>query len=482
MNVLAGLEPREVFQYFEEICQIPHGSGDTKAISDYLVNFAKAQGLSYRQDALGNVIIIKDAAPGYEDADTVMIQGHMDMVCEKNGEIKHNFAKDPLPLCVIDDDVFSKGTTLGGDDGIAIAYGLALLAGKEYRHPRIEFVATVDEEIGMLGATGLDLSDSKAKILLNIDSEEEGVLLASCAGGVRGTCTVPVRYKEKSGEKYDLVVCGCKGGHSGTEIDKYRANANIVMGRLLHFLGTKLEYDITTLQGGLQDNAIPREANAEILVQNEDMDDFESLIREFEATIQNEFRAQEKNISVYCENRGHCKEMVLTRNMKERVIFLLNTIPDGVQKMSMETPGLVQTSLNVGIMRLKAQEFALTCALRSSISSEKHALSDKLRYLCETIGGAYTIKGNYPAWEYNEHSKIRQIMVSIYEKNYGKKPEIQGIHAGLECGIIYSKIKGIDVVSFGPDIKDIHTPKEKLSISSTARTWDFLLEVLENCK
>lgn len=481
MSVLDSLEPKKVFQYFEEICQIPHGSGNTQAISNYLVSFAEKHGLMVEQDELGNVFMIKEASQGYELADTVMLQGHMDMVCEKTGESKHNFNKDPLPLCTIDDDVFSRNTTLGADDGIAIAYALAFLEG-DYPHPRVEFVATVDEEIGMLGATGMDLSKSKAKTLLNIDSEEEGIFLASCAGGLRGTCSVPVRYKDRSGEKYDLVVCGCKGGHSGTEIDKYQANANIIMGRLLHFLGTKLEYDITTLQGGLQDNAIPREANAEILVQNEDMDDFESLIREFERTIQNEFRAQEKNISIYCQDRGFCKEAVLTRNTKERVIFLLNTIPDGVQKMSMETLGLVQTSLNVGIMRLRSKEFTLECALRSSIKSEKYALSAKLRYLTETIGGTYNEKGDYPAWEYNEKSRIRQIMSTTYEKNTGKKPLIQGIHAGLECGIIYSKINGIDIVSFGPDIKDIHTPRETLSISSTQRTWQLLLDVMENCR
>lgn len=480
MDVLKDLEPKDVFRYFEEICRIPHGSGNTEEISNYLASFAKEHALSYTQDAMGNIIIVKEASAGFESADTVMIQGHMDMVCEKNSNCRHNFRKDPLSLCLIDDYVFAKGTTLGGDDGIAVAMALAILAG-DYEHPRLEIVLTVDEEIGMLGATGINLSDCKAKKLLNLDSEEEGILLTSCAGGLKATCTVPVRYKTKNGTKYDLVVCGLNGGHSGTEIDKYLGNANIIMGRLLHFLGTKLEYDIITLQGGLQDNAIPREANAEILVQNEDMDAFENIIREFEATIRNEYSANEKNISVYCENNGKTKTDVLTPKTKERVIFLLNTVPDGVQKMSMATKGLVQTSLNFGIMRLRDHEFSLTAAVRSSVKSEKEALSSKLRYLTETIGGTYNEAGDYPAWEYREKSRLREIMIDVYEEMYGEKPVTAGIHAGMECGVIYEKMKGIDAVSCGPNILDIHTPKERLSVSSTQRTFEYLLRVLKEC-
>lgn len=480
MNVLKDLEPKEVFSYFEDICKIPHGSGNTKEISDYLAAFAEEHSLACTQDTMGNVIIIKEASEGYEDADTVMLQGHMDMVCEKNSDCRHNFKKDPLNLCVIDDYVFAKGTTLGGDDGIAVAMALAVLAGN-YIHPRLEVVITVDEEIGMLGASGLDLSGCRAKKLINIDSEEEGILLTSCAGGLRATCTVPVRHTENSGTRYELVICGLNGGHSGTEIDKYLGNANILMGRLLHFLETKLEYDIIALQGGLQDNAIPREANAEILVQSEDMDYFESLIREFEQTIKNEYSANEKNISVYCENHGKSDADVLTPKTKERVVFLLNTVPDGVQKMSMATKGLVQTSLNFGIMRLRDNEFSLTAAVRSSVKSEKEALSAKLRYLTETIGGTYQEAGEYPAWEYREDSELRDIMVDVYRKMYGEEPVVAGIHAGMECGVIYEKMNGIDAVSCGPDILGIHTPKEKLSISSTKRTFDYLLNILEEC-
>ncbi|NBH81802.1 aminoacyl-histidine dipeptidase [bacterium C-53] len=480
MDVLKALQPQAVFSYFEDICRIPHGSGNTKEISDYLVSFAKEHSLSHTQDEMGNVIIVKEASKGFEQADTVMLQGHMDMVCEKNSDCRHDFKKDPLNLCVVDDYVFAKGTTLGGDDGIAVAMALAILAG-DYEHPRLEVVVTVDEEIGMLGATGLDLSGCQAKKMINIDSEEEGILLTSCAGGLRATCSVPVRHKSKSGTKYELVVCGLNGGHSGTEIDKYLGNANIIMGRLLHFLETKLEYDLVTLQGGLQDNAIPREANANIIVQSEDMDHFEALIREFEQTIKNEYSANEKNISVYCENQGKTKENVLTPKTKERVIFLLNTVPDGVQKMSMATKGLVQTSLNFGIMRLRDNEFSLTAAVRSSVKSEKYALSAKLRYLTETIGGTYQEAGTYPAWEYRETSELRDIMVDVYEKMYGEKPVVAGIHAGMECGVIYEKMNGIDAVSCGPNILSIHTPKEKLSISSTKRTFEYLLNVLKEC-
>lgn len=479
---LKNLQPEAVFRYFEEICAIPHGSSSTKQISDYLVSFAKEHGLFYIQDKSNNVIIVKEATVGYENSDTVMLQGHMDMVCEKNFDHKHDFDKDGLNLCVVDDYIFAVGTTLGGDDGIALAMILAVFADDTLKHPRLEAVFTVDEEIGMLGAKALDTSVLQARKLINIDSEEEKVLLTSCAGGLRARASVPVRYKEKKGTRYDLVVCGLNGGHSGTEIHKYLGNANIIMGRLLHFLGTALDYSLINLSGGLQDNAIPRESKAEILVRDEDMDHFEGLIRRFEKTIQNEYRANEENISVYCKNQGYTVCSALTPKTRERIVFLLNTIPDGVQKMSMEMTDLVQTSLNLGTIKIHNNEFTLKSAIRSSISSEKYALSAKLRYLTETIGGVYSEEGDYPAWEYQKHSPLREIMKDVFVEQYHMEPIIKGLHAGLECGIFYEKMPGIDMVSICPDVLDIHTTKERLSISSTERTYRFLVSVLEKCK
>jgi dipeptidase D len=484
MSVLTNIEPMNVFKYFEEICAIPHGSDNTSTISQYCVDFAKSHDLKYVQDELGNVIIYKPASAGYEASKPIILQGHLDMVCEKNFESdsKHDFEKDGLRLAQTDDFIYAKGTTLGADDGIAVAICLAILEDDSIKHPPLEILLTVDEEIGMLGINALDFSKLSAKRMINIDNEKEGELLVSSAGGMRSKCSIPVRYVEKSGSKYNIVLCGLRGGHSGSEIDKYRGNANILMGRLLHFIGKNINFDLCYLKGGLQDNAIPREAQAEILVHEKDAYEFEELISRFEATIQNEFRIIEKNITIYCEDKGPSTERALTAKTKERVVFLLMTIPDGVQKMSPETDSLVQTSLNAGIMRLRENSFNMQICIRSSVSSEKYALGDKLKYLTETIGGTYSAEGDYPAWEYNSKSELRDIMFRTYQQCMGHNPTLAGIHAGLECGIAYKNIPGVDIVSIGPDIDNIHTPKEKLSIPSTQRIWMYLLKVLENCK
>ncbi|MCR5268325.1 MAG: aminoacyl-histidine dipeptidase [Lachnospiraceae bacterium] len=483
MRILENLQPEKVFYYFEEICAIPHGSGNTEAISSYVVNFARSKGLTYVSDQLGNVIIYKPASEGYERSAPVILQGHMDMVCEKNYELasKFDFKKDALKLEVSDEYVYAKGTTLGGDDGIAVAYMLALLDGS-YKHPAIECVFTVDEETGMDGAQNLDTSYLKGRKLLNLDNEEEGEILTSCAGGSRVICRVPVRYCEMQGIKCNLVICGLQGGHSGTEIDKYHGNANLLMGRMLHFVGKQINYSIASLNGGLQDNAIPREAKAQILVDAQDVEKLEGIVSEYQKIIRNEYRAVEHNITIYCETFDNVRKSVLTPKTKERAVFLLMTIPDGIQKMSMNTEHLVQTSSNAGIMRLLDDYFELIVSVRSSITSEKIALRDKIQYLTETIGGTYTVESDYPAWEFKEDSPLRSLVFDVYQQQYGKNPHMVGIHAGLECGIFYEKMPDLDIVSFGPTIENIHTPKEKLDIRSTKDTWEFLLKILEALK
>ncbi|MBR4168781.1 MAG: aminoacyl-histidine dipeptidase [Lachnospiraceae bacterium] len=483
MRILNNLQPEKVFYYFEEICSIPHGSGNMEAISSYVVNFAKSHELTYVTDQTGNVIIYKCASKGYEKAPAVILQGHMDMVCEKNYELasKFDFKKDGLKLEVSDEYVYAKGTTLGGDDGIAIAYMLALLDG-DYTHPAIECVFTVDEETGMYGAWALDTAYLKGRRLLNLDNELQGEILTSCAGGSRVICRVPVRYCEMQGVKCNLVICGLQGGHSGTEIDKYRGNANLLMGRMLHFVGKQISYEIVSLNGGLQDNAIPREAKAQILVDAQDVEKLEGIVAEYEKIIQNEYHSVEHNITIYCETFDSVRKSVLTPKTRERAIFLLMTIPDGIQKMSMNTEHLVQTSSNAGIMRLLDDYFELIVSVRSSITSEKIALRDKIQYLTETIGGKYIVESDYPAWEYKEDSALRTLVFDVYQQCFGRNPHMVGIHAGLECGIFYEKLPDLDIVSFGPTVENIHTPKEKLDIRSTQETWDFLLKVLEALK
>ena len=483
MSKFSSLEPKRVFEIFEEICAIPHGSGNTDAISAYIAGFAERLSLSCIRDEDNNVFIKAPASRGFEGSAPVLLQGHMDMVCEKNSQSRHDFKKDPLDIDFMDDDIFARGTTLGADDGIAVAYILALLE-SDHPHPPLECLFTTDEEVGMEGVKAFDFSKVSARRVINLDSEDEGVIYVSCAGGMRSKLTVPVKRYENSGVHINIIISGLNGGHSGDMIDRYNANAIIVMGRLLHFLSKQHKFHIISLQGGLMDNAIPREANCHILISRSNSGDLEKLIAEFEKTIKNEFSANEKNLMIYCENMGESTEQVLKPRLQERVIFLLNTVPDGVQNMCVDEKqkGLVKTSLNFGIMRLKEEKFELEAALRSSVSSEKYALSDKLRYLVESIGGSYGEYGDYPAWEFNETSPLLNTLTSVYEKLYKKEPVVKGIHAGLECGVIYHNLKPVDIVSFGPEITGAHTPKEKLSISSAQRTWELLLSLLEELK
>ncbi|MBO6148216.1 MAG: aminoacyl-histidine dipeptidase [Lachnospiraceae bacterium] len=486
MDKFADLEPSSVFRFFAEISSIPRGSGNMGAISQYVLDFARERGYAARKDEFSNVVVFCPASPGMEDRPTVMLQGHLDMVCEKSADSRHDFKKDPLDLRQMDDCIYAASTTLGADDGIAVAYALAIMDDRSIVHPPLELVFTADEEVGMVGATGLDTSDLKAKYLLNLDSEREGVFLSSSAGGLRAFLSVPVKYTKKSGEKYSILVSGFQGGHSGGEIDKYRGNANLIMGRLLHFLSVNgVGLDIYSLQGGLMINAIPRDAACRaLLATDEDAAKLEKLIPEFEKTIKNEYKATDKNIMIYCDRKGRDEKPVLHKKMQERLIFLLNTLPDGVIRMSQEeaTRGLVETSLNMGIMRLTEKSFEIEAALRSSVSTAKYALAEKLRYLVETIGGSYEESGDYPAWEYREDSKIIPFISGLYTEMSGRAAEVSGVHMGVECGIFYEKMPDLDIVSFGPDISGAHTPSERMSIPSAKRTWDLLLRVLKEIK
>ncbi|MBQ7583672.1 MAG: aminoacyl-histidine dipeptidase [Lachnospiraceae bacterium] len=484
MSVLSGIKPEKVFEFFEELCSIPHGSGNTREMSDHLKDFAVSRGLRVNQEPCGNIVIYKDATPGYEKSPSICLQGHMDMVCEKASDSRHNFKKDPLPIAVMDDEVFSRGTTLGADDGIAVAMILAILDSGEYEHPALEAVFTVDEETGMEGAKLLNYSSIKSRRVINLDSEDEGVCYISCAGGLRGNIDLPVDMKDHTGIEYDVVISGLHGGHSGELIDRYYANAIILMGRLLRFLQQRMKFRIIELSGGLMDNAIPREAGCHIQVSNENSTTFEQTIAEFEGIIQNEYRANEKNLMIYCENLGETTRRVLRNESAKRVMYLLTAVPDGVIKMCREKgqENLVQTSLNFGIMRLSDDRFNLEAGVRSSISSEKHALSGRLKVIAEAVGAEYTEKGNYPAWEYNEDSELLSMLIRLYESAYGESPVVKGIHAGLECGVIYNALKPVDIISFGPTIKRAHTPKETLSISSTGRTFKLLCDLLKELR
>lgn len=482
MSVLEQIKPENVFYYFEEICRIPHASGSTKAISDYVVQFAVKNKLRYIQDERNNVIIYKDAYAGYEEAPVTILQGHLDMVAEKTADSSHDFASDGLALFVDGDQIGAKDTTLGADDGIAVAFMLAILADPAYKHPALECVFTVDEEIGLLGARDLDTSVLKGKCMINLDSEEEGCLWISCAGGLTGTSCIPVTWQEAEGEVVHIRIHGLEGGHSGTEIDKNHANANLLMGRFLYELHEKINYLMVSCKGGAKDNAIPVAAEMTLLTDPEDREQLSEIASAIEQNLKKEYTGSDEGITVSVTFEGiRCVPVLSTVSM-EKIIFFLMHAPCGVAKMSGSIPGLVETSNNIGIVNLKEDAFVASSGIRSSVASAKKHISDKLRYITEFLGGEYTVEGEYPAWEYKKDSLLRELMIGCYQRMFGKEPDVRAIHAGLECGIFYEKIQDLDCVSFGPDMLDIHTVNERLSISSARRMWEYLLFVLENIK
>ena len=474
---LAGLEPASVFGYFEEICAIPHGSRNTKAISDYLVAFAKAHDLRHAQDELNNVLIFKDGTPGFEDHAPVILQGHMDMVCEKDEDCPVDMDKEGLDICYEGNLIRANGTTLGGDDGIAVAYALALLASKDIPHPPLEVVITVDEEIGMEGAAGVDLSGLKGRTLINIDSEEEGIFTVSCAGGARGTISVDFPRRAVYGPCVKLTVEGLQGGHSGVEIHKKLANANKIMGIFLSRVQELMPLCITKLSGGSKDNAIPRSCQVTLVAMGSNIERINAVAEQLQQEIRANF--DEPEAIVRGDDVDAFGGNALSTKDSEKLIKLLCDAPNGVQAWSQDMEGLVQTSLNLGVAVLDKQGLRLTFAVRSSVNQEKRELLARLQALAETYGGSYSEMGDYPAWEYKKDSHLRDTMVRVYQQMFHAQPQVVAIHAGLECGLLSEKLPGLDCVSIGPNMHDIHTSRETLEIESTKRTWEFLLEVLK---
>lgn len=478
MSVLGHLEPKSVFGYFEEICSIPHGSGNMDKISQFCVEFAKEQGLEYIVDDMKNVIIIKEATPGYEEVAPLIIQGHLDMVCDKRPDKEKDFLTEGLDLCTDGELIWADGTTLGGDDGIAVAYALALLSAKDLQHPRLEIVLTVDEETGLYGAEAVDLTMLKGKKLINIDSEDEGVFTVGCAGGLTLGCRIPMFTEEVEGAVYELKVCGLLGGHSGVEIDRGRANANVVLGRVLQVLDREVGVDIIKMAGGAKDNAIPRLAAAEILVSAEMDGKLKKLVKAQEAVLKNELHASDAGITLELTEKGTAVAEVLDATSKITAIHTLNNIPNGIQTYSMDIKGLVETSLNMGIMTMDGQELNMSFAVRSSLESAKKYLAERVILFVEMVGGDCEIKGDYPGWAYNPDSELRETFIRVYERMYGKQPVVEAIHAGLECGLFTKKIDGLDSISVGPNMHNVHTSEETLEVGSVQRTWDFLCQVI----
>ncbi len=481
MAVLENLAPARVFHFFEELCQIPHGSGNTRAVSDYCVRFAQSHGFEHYQDELNNVIIIKPATKGYEDSPAVIVQGHLDMVTEKTPECPIDFMKDGLKLCVDGDFVYADGTTLGGDDGIAVAMALALLESDDLPHPRLEAVFTIDEEVGMEGAQGLDVSPLRGRRMLNIDSEDEGIFTVSCAGGARANISASFETEPCALPVYTLRVTGLAGGHSGTEINKGHGNANLLMGRILYSLSRALALRIVSCAGGLKDNAIALACSAALALSQADALKAQQLADAFDAALKHEFAASDPGVCVSFNETGVAAR-AMTVDDSARFARFLSLVPDGVAAMSMDIEGLVQTSCNLGVLQLENGQLHACSAVRSSVATQKQMLLDRITALAETFGGSVTVTGDYPAWEYRRESVLRETMVRVFEAQYGYTPKVEAIHAGLECGLFAGKLDGLDAVSFGPNLYDIHTTRERMSISSVQRTWQYLCRVLEALK
>ena len=470
LNISDHKSIEKVVRFFEEFSAIPHGSGNTSMIADYLVDFAKKRNLEYTRDSADNVIIRKPATKGYEDRPAVIFQGHLDMVAEKKPGADIDMQKDGLKLYRDGDFLRAENTTLGGDDGVALAYALAVLDADDIPHPDFEAVFTSDEEIGLLGAVAIDPDAIKGRLLINIDSDEEGVFTVGCAGGMRSDVTLPVRRTNSESDSYRVKVSGFKGGHSGVEIDKGRVNANKALVEILTRIG---DVSIKDIRGGNADNAIPRECEC-VFSANTDLTE---LINSLGDEVKAKYADIEPDITVTVEKVESAVAGVCTEDSM-RLISLLDKLPSGIIAMSSDVEGLVETSLNMGILKLGTDKAEISFSVRSAKGTEKKKLGDRLEAIACEHGADYSTRGEYPAWEYKKDSHLRDVMKKVYEDMYAKSPAIVIIHAGLECGIFSEKLEGIDCVSIGPNNYDIHTTEERLSLSSMERVWEFLLRVL----
>lgn len=482
MAVLSGLKPEKVMEYFEALCSVPHGSGNTKIISDLCVSFAKELGLKYRQEPCNNVIIWKDGSAGYEGSEPIILQGHIDMVCAKTDDCTKDMATEGLDLRTDGEWVWADKTSLGGDNCIAVAMILAILADDTLPHPPIEAVFTVDEEVGMDGAFALDCSDLKGRKLLNLDSEDEGVFTVSCAGGARADCVLPGAAQPMEGEAgYQLTLAGLQGGHSGADIDKGRASANILMGRVLYAaLGRFPGLRLAGLQGGEFDNVICSRCDAEITVPAGQSEALEQFLADFDATLKNEYAGWDDGVTLTCQPCA--LSAACSAEDTARMLRALAAMPQGVQAMNADFPGLVQTSLNLGVMHLEEDGLHVSFSVRSCIASQKEMLLERLRAITELAGGTMAVRSAYPGWQYNRDSQFRELVLSAYRDISGQEGRAEAIHAGLECGLLIDKLPGLDAISLGPDLEGVHSVRERLNVASTERVYALVCEILKRSK
>ena len=483
MAVLQGLKPEKVFEFFEMLCSVPHGSGNTKQISDLCVKFAQERGLRFKQDELNNVIIWKPATPGYENVEPLILQGHIDMVCAFEPDCGIDMKTDGLKLLVDGDWVKAYKTSLGADNGIGVAITMALLDDDTLKHPRLEALFTTDEETGMFGANGVDLSVLEGHNLINIDSEAEGYLTVSCAGGIRADCLFPAGWEAAPGDWqfYEVVIDGLKGGHSGAEIDKGRASAIQLMGRFLFRAEKETGLRIASMEGGTFTNVIPLYCRSVVAVPADKAACFEMLCKMDEAMFQHEYYTPDPGLRMACA-ATEAADRVLSAARTKALLNMLLLAPYGVEAMSMDLPGLVQTSINLGVIKTKEEGIGLYFSVRSSYSSQREMLTERLQALCELFGASFSTHDPYPAWAYKAESRLRDKLSAACAEVMGKEPGITATHGGLECGLFMEKRPDFDCVSIGPDLHEVHSVRERLSISSTERLYNIMRRFIENWK
>lgn len=483
MAVLQGLKPEKVFEFFEMLCSVPHGSGNTKLISDLCVQFAEERGLRWKQDELNNVIIWKDASPGYENAEPLILQGHIDMVCAFEDDCGIDMKTDGLKLMVDGDWVKAYKTSLGADNGIGVAIAMALLDDDTLKHPRLEALFTTDEETGMFGADGVDLSVLEGHNLINLDSEAEGYLTVSCAGGVRVDCLFPADWEKapEGWEFFEVVIDGLKGGHSGAEIDKGRASAIQLMGRFLFRAEKETGLGIVSMEGGTFTNVIPLYCRSVVAVPADKTACFEALCKADEEMFQIEYYTPDPGLRMTCA-ATEAADRVLSAARTKALLNMLLLAPYGVEAMSMDIPGLVQTSMNLGVVKTEEEWIGLYFSVRSAIGSQKEMLVERMQALCELLGASFSAHDPYPAWAFKKESRLRDAMSAACAEILGREPGITATHGGLECGLFMEKRPDFDCVSLGPDLREVHSVRERLSISSTERLYNILRSFVENWK
>ncbi len=477
-NILNGLKPQKVFEFFELLSSVPHGSGNTGPISEICTAFARERGLECYKDEVNNVIIKKPGSPGFENAPTVILQGHLDMVCTKRPDCDLDMAKEGVRLATDGEWVWADGSSLGGDNAIGVAIAMAVLDDDTLEHPPLEALFTVDEETSLVGAGKVDVSMLKGRMLVNLDSEEEGVFTVSCAGGMRCDSTVPVK-REPVPEYlcYKVEVAGLKGGHSGAEIHKGRGNANKLLARFLYAALRRMDLRLDEISGGDFDNVIPKTSKALVFVEPEKSVLFEEMAAAFGETVRKELETTDGGFTLTAE-QVVSDDIPADSESTERAVTAIYATPNGIQRMSPDIKDFVQTSLNLGVLRTSANFVSFSFSIRSSVYSEKHETFARVEAIVAACGGNSVMRGEYPAWEYRADSKLREICLEAYRRTYGGEAKVEGIHAGLECGVFAERMEGLDAISFGPDLREVHSVRERLNVNSTERLYGLVCEIL----